>query len=542
MNGPHSNDLNLPADGSRSLPNGSELLSAYYDGALTAEERAQVDQALAEDRGVRERLAEFSELSGLIRGAGTVSESELRRAGGSVLRDKILAQVSAGAAAGGASRTRVFSLSRWAIAAGALAATIMVVGLLTVPRAQPVAVNSNLETAPGGAVVTDTVAVETFAESSNGSRMSFSPAAEGLRTKEQSDAVSVARTGTPAEKSRSSGATVGAGVVRMVSPVTAAPESPAGRPMSGADPETLPSFAPGKEVDPGELISHLASVGGEAVLVQYTVIDVRRARGEMEVLLTRHGIRTLPTLEEAETKTRDLSGGEGEPQTVAIYVEAAGDQLMAALDEFKTVPTSVEAIEPKGFVKKGDRTARLSSRGQAEAEMPAAAPTGPTSPSDVPPPPAPAPARVPGPGSAPASSVPAVPPAPQAPAPISAAAPGQPPAPVATPARVADSPAVMSDSAVNSPAAPARMRGAGADRNERQMSYQVPLELSQKEAEQLWREVPKQQTAPTKLNQRYGDYVNQRRSFDAKDKLEAATPSRVLILLQEGPAPAAEKN
>ncbi len=49
------------------------------------------------------------------------------------------------------------------------------------------------------------------------------------------------------------------------------------------------------------------------------------------------------------------------------------------------------------------------------------------------------------------------------------------------------------------------------------------------------REVPRQQTAPTKLNQRYGDYVNQRRSFDAKDKLEAATPSRVLILLQEGP-------
>lgn len=537
MNGPHSNDVNLPADGPRSLPNGSELLSAYFDGALTAEERAQVDRALAEDGGIRERLAEFSELSGLIRGAGTVSDEELRRAGGSVLRDRILAQVSAGAA-GGAGRKRLFSLSRWAIAAGALAATIMVVGLLTVPRVQSVAVNSKFEAAPGGAIMPDAVTTETYAEFHTGTRMSG--AAESVRAKEHMDAASLKRNGTAGEKARSSGAPVGAGVVRMAVPVRGDVESPATDPMPLGTLETLPSFAPGKEVDSGELISHLTSVGGEAVLVQYTVVDVRRARGEMEVLLTRHGIRTLPPLEEGEAKSRDLLKDGVDPQTVAIYVEASGDQLMAALDEFKTVPTSVEAIEQKGIVKKGDGGARLSApgrgRGQTDYEMPApskampaaAGQPGPASGSDS------SPARGPGPANAPAS---AIPPAPLPASPVPAAA------PVSSPAVASDAPAPLADSVANSPAGPDRMRGAEGNRNERQMSYQIPLELSQKEAEQLWREVPKQQTAPTKMNQRYGDYVNQRRSFDAKDKLEAVpAPSRVLILLQEGPAPAAEKN
>jgi len=528
MNGPHSNDQNLPADGPRSLPNGSELLSAYYDGALTAEERAQVDRALAEDGGIRERLAEFSELSGLIRGAGAVSEEELRRAGGSVLRDKILAQVSAGTASG--ARKRAFSLSRWAIAAGALAATILVVGLLTVPRAQTVALNSTFEAAPGGAIVPDTLLRETSAEFPAGSRTSS--AAESVRAKEQKDAALLNRNGTAGEKARSSGTPVGAGVVRMATSVAADPAAPAVRAMSGGALETLPSFAPGKEVDSGELISHLTSVEGEAVLVQYTVVDVRRARGEMEVLLTRHGIRTLPPVEAAETKSRDMSKDEVEPQTVAIYVEASGDQLMAALDEFKTVPTSVEAIDPKGMVKKGDGANKLSGRGQSDYEVP--------SPSKAMPAAAGQPAPMPGfsPERPAGTPVPSVAPAPAPASPVPA------PAPVAPAALASDAPAPLVDSVANSPAGPARMRGAVGDRNERQMSYQIPLELSQKEAEQLWREVPKQQqTAPTKMNQRYGEYVNQRRSFDAKDKLEAVpAPSRVLILLQEGPAPAAEKN
>ncbi len=58
----------------------------------------------------------------------------------------------------------------------------MVVGLLTVPRVQSVAVNSKFEAAPGGTIVTDTVAVETFPEFNDGSRMA---ALAGVRSPDQ---------------------------------------------------------------------------------------------------------------------------------------------------------------------------------------------------------------------------------------------------------------------------------------------------------------------------------------------------------------------
>jgi hypothetical protein len=76
----------------------------------------------------------------------------------------------------------------------------------------------------------------------------------------------------------------------------------------------------------GETLKRLVRDGEELRVVQYTVLDIRKAFGQMQVLLEENGIRTI-TPEGAVTSARPPQSGE----LLAIVVEASDEKLDIAL-------------------------------------------------------------------------------------------------------------------------------------------------------------------------------------------------------------------
>jgi len=481
MNGTDWDDLNSDSSRLDGVPV-SELLSAYYDGELSAEERLRVEAWLEQNPKAREILTHFSELSTLVGQAGTLSSHELKHVAAQSLQERVLSRVAAPLPSARFART----WQRWGIALLAAAASLTLVVFLIPPgrRNQPVAMNTGVQNAP----LPDVMVASEIAETKEASPKLLRTAAEAVRG--QADAVTA-----PAADERTPMKKMAADSAFAPAPGQAPEPAPASTPAPGSSPvpipgprvaadaaksgagasqrampapsvtaPQLPQLAPGTRVDPGEIIHHLATRGDEAVVIEYTVVDVRKTAGELEVLLRKHGIQTLRAEARENAGDRE-SGGAAKPKAAAedsgmfaIYVEADNDQLAAALKDFRALPTSLDVIDSQRADKKDEEKSQ----------------------DGAPPPQAAAKEGADRARTAPQKGAPSI-------------------------ARSAQEP----------PAAEPREQGA----------YQVQFPLTRSEAKQIPRRsqnVPKQQ-------QGYGDYLQQRRIAEPKGETAA---SRVLIVLQ----------
>jgi hypothetical protein len=87
----------------------------------------------------------------------------------------------------------------------------------------------------------------------------------------------------------------------------------------------------------GDVYSYLEQTeDGEIVVVQATVVDVHRALEEMQVLLARNSIQTMPvsTTDENGTRAESAAAATNE-QDLALYVESDPVQMNAALTELR---------------------------------------------------------------------------------------------------------------------------------------------------------------------------------------------------------------
>ena len=490
----------------------SELLSAYYDGELPAEQRLRVEAWLEEHPKGREILAQFSELSSLVGGAAVLSSQEQKQVAAQSLQDKVLSRVTS---ASPAAAPRIgSSWQRWGAALLAVAATLTLVVFLVPPGRVNTPVAMNAAPGPQNAPLPDVAVTSAeIADAKGDGAGLLHKAAITVRGQAEPATAPMADEAFPAPKMAADSVPTRSaipGPTRSLpeaapTPFSAPPspspafapspkmamESPQGAASGGnrspakgavqqvapgaaaagvAPASGLPRLAPGTRVDPGEIIHHLATQGDEAVVIEYTVVDVRKAAGELEVLLRKRGIETLQTVDresgEAQPKKGNAGNKEstGETGMFAIYVEADNDQLAAALKEFRAQPSALEVIDSQLVAKRAEEkskdAATFSKNGAGEK-----------------------------PGN-PDSEAPAV----------------------------AQSPLAQSQAGRSQLAQP---------QDGRDQAYQVPFPISRTEAEQI----PRRSQKMVK-QQGYGDYLLEQRRV-AEPKGEAAEAAgRVLIVIQ----------
>ena len=481
----------------------SEWLSAYYDGELSAGERLRVESWLDQHPGARDLLGQFSELSTLVGQAGALSPHELEDVGKHGLQDRILSRLNSPAAAmpasapGGAGRSR----KRWGIALISVAASLGLVVLLIPPgrrddvkvaagnvAATPATLPEAAEMLEADAARMRNPIADEIRKTNAGNEATFpgaapSPAAGSGRPRSQ--AMTAPR---PAPALASEGSPPPSRSLPPAAPAVPAPASPAtSRVPDEPVASSMPILAPGTNVDPGEIIHHLATQGGEAVIIEYTVVDVRKTAGELEVLLRKQGIQPV-------TQTRRLAPSkEGEAAPMfAIYVEADDKQLAAALKEFRTVPTSIDLLDPMSDLKKGNGPGTKLMPKSAVAESAAKDEAGSTPPAEK----------------------------------------GTEGSPDRARGKTGDKSDEAAGGASRKPiSAPAALEGQSKKEFRDQTAYQMPFPLSREEASQLPR-----RSQSFKQQQGYGEFAQQRAAEQKRTGGETA--SRVLIVLQAGPSEA----
>jgi hypothetical protein len=90
----------------------------------------------------------------------------------------------------------------------------------------------------------------------------------------------------------------------------------------------------------GDVVPYFCTPGDRAAVVRLTVVDVRKAAGDLQVLLAQNSVLPVADEEGAEAEHRDvqlriaeqLAEARTDDGFLAIYVESSGDQLLAALE------------------------------------------------------------------------------------------------------------------------------------------------------------------------------------------------------------------
>ena len=297
-----------------SLPVSEELLSAYLDGELSPSEHELVERLLDELPALREQLAELSQVGEKLRA--------LRRepAPGTLHRD-VMSALTSRSVLKSDSPARPLVARDVAKAAGALAACLAVgfsVWLANRPGA---------ETGPNAA--SEVVAIHEADDSATGVvGMSAAPQPM-LAVAEAPEANGLAAAVTAATQP---------GRTMMHAPLAAAAPAMDKRAMGSAarkmasTEETIRDrlLTPGYVPNAGELLSYLDVVDDQPVVVEYTVADVQQALGQVQVLLSRNGIRAV-----GESKAPVQVEGDG---TVAVYLEANDQELADVLDGLQSLP------------------------------------------------------------------------------------------------------------------------------------------------------------------------------------------------------------
>jgi hypothetical protein len=116
---------------------------------------------------------------------------------------------------------------------------------------------------------------------------------------------------------------------------------------SGNEPDgpsaLLQSIAQKRRLNPGELITQLVEVGGQAMLAEYQVVDVRRSFSQVEVLLRNKGIVPLEGGDE-RAETADAKSKLNPENVRVIVIDAEPNPLNEALDQFVASPENQEVM------------------------------------------------------------------------------------------------------------------------------------------------------------------------------------------------------
>ncbi|MGD9855298.1 MAG: hypothetical protein AB7U20_10145 [Planctomycetaceae bacterium] len=295
----------------QSLP--KSLISAYFDGEVSAEERASVSRAAEKSPVVQQVLDDYAQLS---RSLNSLKEN----APSPQLRDAVLAEIQALA---GPQATRkspapapLAPLFRrhWKPMAGGVAAAIAAGMLLMFWPGAP-RPGTGLQTAHHDAGLPSQPLI-VAASDAPGERM---PVASAIATAPPS------------------------------SPAAAAADS-----LSSSNPNDAPRFA-ARDADeeetnltsipeewftqqhakdrhtprPGDVMNYMLDVADETVVIPVTVVDVQRTAGQIRVLLASHGIQPLAQGGTISTSNLDES-------SVAILVESDWERLPSVMDALDT--------------------------------------------------------------------------------------------------------------------------------------------------------------------------------------------------------------
>ncbi len=315
-----------------------ERLSAFYDGELSAAERADVERLVTERPDLREELSMLAGLSQrLCDLADDLPEVDLR----SRVMQRMAAAppvspravVATGVAEVWPPRRRWMPLLLTVCALTLLVAAVLPLLPLT-DQADLVAISENPPAENLGMMGGDPVI-------SSGSRMG-SPllhtplAGGGFATHDTPMTVSLA----PAEVAENS--------------TSAAPGLGAeGTNTDGTGPsEFLASIERVRDLKPGDIVSRLVEGGDVPMIADYTVVDVDRTANHVEILLQEHGI--VPLNPTAETEQRNAKARPTKAKTLSnikVYlVDAESVSLNTALVQCQNlkevVGLNVEPIMP----------------------------------------------------------------------------------------------------------------------------------------------------------------------------------------------------
>ena len=315
-----------------------ERLSAFYDGELSAAERADVERLVTERADLREELSLLAGLSQRLSDlADDLPEVDLR----SRVMQRIAAAQPASPRAGVASgvagvwtpRRRWMPLLLTVCALTLLVAAVLPLLPLS-DQADLVAIHEVREQENLGMMGGDPVI---SSESGMGSpSLDTTLAGEEFATHDSPMTVSLAPA-EEAENSASAARSVGAEWLHS----------------DGTGPsEFLASIERVRDLKPGDIISRLVEGGDVPMIADYTVVDVDRTANHVEILLQEHGI--VPLNPTAETEKRNATARPTKANTLSnikVYlVDAESVSLNTALVQCQNlkevVGLNVEPIMP----------------------------------------------------------------------------------------------------------------------------------------------------------------------------------------------------
>lgn len=340
-------------------PENHELLSAYLDGELSADEHRRVQEWLRHNEDAREELRELEHLHSLLSGLPKESLPTSLHASVWEQCESVDAE-RATPATRGLSRATITR-----IALGVTAALGLIVGLKTLlPSFAPESMDEiAAASAPDPLYPEDRRAShDDLIEARLNSQVD--------RTRQQAVRAKVAPGERFRDKFLKSAGDVPKNPPRAVPKVEPAEETPrdpavsrmakapAKQAVAGAGSKSLQFEADLKKVPVGQVVEALDLSGGKVAVVRLTVVDRRQGIRALKVLLKRHEIQ--PDSENTEANDSDL---------LAVSVEAPSDRLASALLDIQrgsdfgqmqlasALPTNaLNHIEAKRNAKKLDKT------------------------------------------------------------------------------------------------------------------------------------------------------------------------------------------
>ncbi len=311
------------------------LLSAYFDGEVSAEERAAVSRAAQKSPAAQQVLDEYAQLSESLKSLRETVPSPR-------LRDTILASIQSPESSQSSparekprvSPARALLQRRWVqVAGGILAASAAGLFLMVEfagQRQENAAPFAAIDAAipavsPEMALARSEASPESVRE---GLGMTSEPGGERLA------AAAAGSPGKPAENPDLAGLATGDSDESLVRTASIP-----------ADWYTQQVVHDDRTPQPGDVMTYLRRVADETVVIPVTVVDVQMTAGQIRLLLAQHGIQSLP-MEKTKADGTGDAAGTVDASSVAILVESDWGRFSAVMDDLDTegmgVATSVD--------------------------------------------------------------------------------------------------------------------------------------------------------------------------------------------------------
>ncbi|MBT6154525.1 MAG: hypothetical protein HOL01_19975 [Planctomycetaceae bacterium] len=356
--------------------NKHELLSAYFDGELSPEDRQRAEQMLEESVDARRDIDGVAELSELVKSLPTepapveLLPAVMRQAERETLLPTDIAPPVASKVSSKSWMTVIGSI------AAAAAAVLVAVQMLPTMTSGPTA-SSVVDASPGGTIVADNRTSQFGDDQFEIAESSPQPMA--FDKSSPNEQVAFGRGDLPMAESPMAGAPAGArpeiarSFKRGAVPSAPAETRSAGR-LAGGEPESLPG-QPGKGGAPsiaakealsfnadllqnarqGDVLQFFSTSETKVTTYMVTVVDVKQALNQMQVLLARNDIPAH--MVENDVEPKESSAVEGKPtggkkdnpadesgaknndaakqpeRLFAVYVETTPDRFTSALKD-----------------------------------------------------------------------------------------------------------------------------------------------------------------------------------------------------------------